>query len=180
MFDWIKDLVVWLRDELKFWVIINHYDRGVRLRLGKHRGGVLTPGIHWRLPVIDEVATVMIKPTTLDLTEQTVTTRNSVQVVIECSVKYEIVDAVIVLLEVHSAVDALADMSKGIIRKIITSHDWPQLNDSALEVEVLKELKKESRKWGIRVVAFNIATLAPMRSIRLLQTSSYKLNETNN
>lgn len=185
MFDWLKDLINWLKDELIPFVIITEYERGVLLRLGKAERveGVYVvrgPGLHWRWPLIDTIITTTVVPTTVDLAEQTVTTRNSVQLVIECSVKYDIIDAAVLLLEVHGAVDALADMSKGIIRRQISALEWPAVNDVSFEKDVLKLINKEAKRWGIRAVAFNVASLAPMRSIRLLQSYAYKNNESTN
>jgi regulator of protease activity HflC (stomatin/prohibitin superfamily) len=192
MFDWIKDLFIWLRDELQLGVTIEHYNRGVRLRLGKHirpgikffkwrlfklSGKVMKPGWHWKLPFIDDINTVMVKTTTMDLSEQTVTTRNSVQLVIEAAVKYDVSNPVKLMLEVGSATDALADMSKGIIRNTLVHADWPQCNGDDYSVELTDRIRTEAAQWGIRVKAVTIISMAPMRSIRLLTSYNYKNNE---
>lgn len=177
MFDWLKDILKEFWTELKPWVVIDHYDRGVRLRLGKYSGKVLDPGPHWKLPFIDEILTVMVKPTTVDLTEQTVTTANNVQLVIEGAVKYEVKDAAKLLLEVNSAVDALADMTKGIIRNTIILDDWPAVNTEDFNELLTAQVQSEAEQWGLNVLQVTIISMAPMRSIRLLQTYAYKQNE---
>ena len=183
MFDWLKELVAWLKEELIPVTVIDEYSRGVRLRWGKAdrdeegKYVILEPGLHWRWPFRDNILTVSVVATTVDLTEQTVTTWNSVQLVIECSVKYKVINAGKLLLEAQNPVDALADMSKGIIRRAIATKEWPSINNLYFEDEIKKLIDKEAKQWGLKCVAFNIATLAPMRSIRLLQTYAYKSNE---
>jgi regulator of protease activity HflC (stomatin/prohibitin superfamily) len=177
MFDWIKDLLKQLWEELIPFVVVNHYDRGVRLRFGKRIGTVIEPGLCWKFPFSDKILTVMVKPTTMDLSEQTITTANNVQVVIEAAIKYEIKDPVKLLLEVNSAVDALADMSKGIIRTVLVAEEWPACNGNKVSQTITKLVNEEAKKWGCAVSVVTISTMAPMRSIRLLQSYAYKSNE---
>jgi regulator of protease activity HflC (stomatin/prohibitin superfamily) len=192
---WLWDILKEFYYDLLFWVTINHYDRGVRLRVGKHirpgikvfrwrigklSGEVLKPGFHWKWPFADNILTIMVKPTTLDLTEQSLCTHDGIEVVIECSIKYSVSNPTILLLEVHSATDALADMSKEIIGATMSMYDYNEVRGELREqfkLQVLRKIRDEARKWGIRVSTFNIATLSRMRSIRLIQTSSTKQGE---
>jgi membrane protease subunit HflC len=148
-------------------VVIPHYDRGVRLRLGKPRG-VLEPGLHYKIPFADTILTHMVKATTLNLSEQTITTRDGQSIVIRSVIKYEVSDVETLLLEVSNAVDALSDIVQGIIRDKIIEKDWSELNTSALTGEISRASKAEARKWGITILQITITDLALMRSIRLL------------
>jgi regulator of protease activity HflC (stomatin/prohibitin superfamily) len=199
MFDKLIEILQAIREKVSLWEKINHYDRGVRLRGGKFKrpgitipywrgksitlfklsGKVLEPGIHWKLPVFDDIITTMVMPTTVDLTEQSLTTRNGRELVIECSVKYSVSKPDVVLLECYGAVNALTDMSKDIVRSVIAREDWPLVDEYKLKRRILNLLKREAKRWGIRVIAFNIASLAPMRSVRVLMTQGYKNNEIN-
>lgn len=177
MLDWLKQLIQEFWEQIRPWIVIDAYERGVCLRLGKYTGRVLEPGFHWKYPFADNILTVLWVPTTLDLSEQTVTTGNDMQLVIEATVKFEVDDAVKFLLEVNSAADALADMAKGIIRRCAVQSTWPETNGEDFEKEVNRKVKAEAKKWGLKVYEVSIVSMAPMRSIRLLQTNSYKQTE---
>ncbi|HEY0751365.1 MAG TPA: SPFH domain-containing protein [Chitinophagaceae bacterium] len=174
MFEWLKELAQKLWEYLRFWYTIYEYERGVLLRLGRRHGGVRTPGFYFKLPFFDDVLSTQVVPTTLDLSEQTITTKDGTQLVVESTVKYEVEDAVKLLLEVRSAADALADMAKGIIRREAVQSEWPDTNSDEFERVINRKIKLEAKKWGLKVHEVSITSMAPMLSIRLLQTSSWK------
>lgn len=192
MFDWLKELVQLLWKHLVPFFVLDQYEGGVRLRLGKHiRPGVrvwrwhlfklagkpLGPGLYLKWPIIDEAVYTQVVPSTIDLSEQTVTTANGVQIVIESSLKFEVKDVVKLLLEVSNATEAVADMAKGIIRRCATQSNWPDMNGEDFDKLVNRKVKAEAKRWGLEVHEVVISTMAPMRSIRLLQTTSNKLTE---
>jgi regulator of protease activity HflC (stomatin/prohibitin superfamily) len=153
---------------------VEPYEAAVRVRLGRLHGGVLTNGFHWKIPLADKVTAINIAVTTLDLSEQTVTTANGVQLVIESAVKYEVTDPVKAILEVFEVAGSIADMSKGIIRSCAVASDWPLTNGEDFEKEVNRRIKLECKKWGIKVHTVSIISLGAMKSIRLIQTTSTK------
>lgn len=186
MLDWLKEILEKVWDYAKCWQVIDPFEGGVRLRAGKHirsglfkrfgymSGAALGPGFHWKIPFIDSILVSSVVPTTIDLSEQTVTTRDERQLVIEATVKYEVDDVVKLLLEVKSAADALADMAKGIIRREAVQSVWPDVNGEDFEKTINRKIKLEAKMWGIKVHTVSIVSMAEMLSVRLLQTNSWK------
>lgn len=72
--------------------IINQYERGVILRLGKY-SRTLTPGFRIIIPYIDKMIKVDIRTTPMDIPKQEVITRDNVTVnvdaVVYAAVRYE-------------------------------------------------------------------------------------------
>lgn len=167
MLDRLIDLLLNFLDDTLPFIVIPHYDMGVRLRFGIPKG-VLEPGFHWKLPFADQILSHMVKATTLNLSEQTITTKDGQSVVIRTVIKYEISDVETLLLEVSNAVDALSDIVQGIIRDKIVERDWKDCNNDELSVAISRQSKIEARKWGITILQITITDLALMRSIRLL------------
>lgn len=169
-----------LGKELYPFEVIEHYNRGVRLRFGKAKVDkegkvkVLGPGLHWRIPFVDVISTHMIKPTTMDLSEQTITTRDGQSVVVRGVLKYEVHDVATLLLEVDSPAAAVADMSMGIIRDALVERDWAECNDPALPGQIAIKIRREAKKWGINVLQLTLTDLSIMRSIRLMNSYSEK------
>lgn len=167
MLDKLLDLFLQFIDDLLPWQVIPYYDRGVRLRLGKPKG-VLNFGFHWKIPFADQILTHMVKPTTLNLDEQSVTTKDGMGVVLKTAIKYEIENVEKLLLETNSATDALSDMVQGIIRNKIINKNWSECNDATFTNEILKASKVEAKKWGISILEVTLTDLGLMRSIRIL------------
>jgi regulator of protease activity HflC (stomatin/prohibitin superfamily) len=163
-----KLLEVW--DQLMPFFVIDYYDRGVRKRMGIPKG-VLQPGFHWKVPFADEILTCMVKATTLNTTEQSLTTADNISIVIRAALKYEIEDVETVLLEVNSPKDALSDMVQGIIASKVMSRAWAECTVDSLLPEISRSVKLESKRWGIKVISVVITDLAIMKSIRLLNTT---------
>ena len=168
MLDKLIDLIIeFLADILPFQVI-PHYDRGVRLRLGKPCGKELEPGLHWKIPFADNILSHMVKATTINLLEQTVTTKDYKSIVVKAVMKYEVSDVSTLLLEVNSAADALTDMVQGIIRDKIIDKNWNECNTQVLISEISKRAKGEVKKWGLMILEITLTDLVEMKSIRLL------------
>lgn len=170
MLDKLIDIILQVIDDLVPWVVIPHYDRGVRLRLGKLRGGVMDCGFHWKIPFADQIQTHMVMPTTMNLSEQSVVTLDGTAVVVKAVIKYEVEDVQRLLLEVNSASDALSDMAQGIIRDKLIETAWSDCNNAKLTSDISRAIKMESKKWGIKVLTVILTDLSPMRSIRLLNS----------
>lgn len=191
--QWLVDLIIYLRDALKPFEVIDHYDRGVRLRLGKpmrdnphkkwkqklkfaFRGDpnekikIYEPGFYWKIPFADDFNTHMVKITTMDLSEQTITTKDNISIVARGILKYEVENVATLLLEVDDPAAAVVDMSMGILREVLMEKNWSECNDPKLGKEVARRIRVEAKKWGIKVEEFTLTDLAQMRSIRLLGT----------
>ncbi len=108
----------------------------------------------------------------MNLTEQSVTTKDNVAVVVKAVIKYEISDIEKLLLEVNDPVDAISDMTQGIIREKIINRNYVECNDGVLTSEILRSAKIEAKKWGISILDITLTDLAQMRSIRLLNTTN--------
>lgn len=171
MIDRLIDVILQFADNIKFWQIVDHYEKGVRLRFGNYVGDVLGPGYHWKLPFADAILTIMIKMTTMRLPEQTVTTLDGKVVVVKAIIKYEISDAAKILLEVNDAIDAVADMAQGIVREKIIVANYEDCNNIMFGNEITKKVRAEAKKWGIEVEVVTITDFGRMTSIRLLNTA---------
>jgi regulator of protease activity HflC (stomatin/prohibitin superfamily) len=128
MFDKLIELLSewWL--QITPFVIIRDYEEAVLLRFGKFKS-VLKPGIHFKLPLFDEVIDQHVVVTTLSLDAQSLYTKDKQNIVVKGVIKYKISDVKIFLLEVFDAQDALSDMSQSIIKNIIMSMTMDECTD---------------------------------------------------
>ena len=118
MFDKLIEIIShwWL--QLVPFVIIREYEEAVLLRFGMFNR-VMLAGIHFKIPLIDEVLDQHVVVTTLSLDAQSLYTKDKQNIVVKAVIKYKISDVKTFLLEVYDAQDALSDMSQSIIKNVI-------------------------------------------------------------
>ena len=167
MFDKLVELLTSWWIELKPLVIIRDYEEAVLLRFGKFKR-LLKPGIHFKIPMFDEVIDQHVVVTTLSLDAQSLYTKDKQNIVVKGLIKYKIADVKTFLLEVYDAQDAISDMSQSIIKNVIMSMSLEECTDMELDNTLTKKVRVEARKWGVEVQQVTLTDIAPIRSIRLI------------
>lgn len=147
--------------------MINQTDEGVRLRLGKFRS-VLKPGFHWKISFADEILSHSVLWTTYSVPAQSLTTKDGKDVVVKSVIKYRVVDIQTFLLEVWDAIDAISDMTQGIVFDIVKDKTWEELQTIDLKPLITRKARLEAKRWGIEIETVTLSDLAKIRSIRLL------------
>lgn len=152
-------------------MIVEQYNGAVRLRNGIFKE-VLTPGAHWKWPVIDSIIDCSIVPTTMRLPPQSLHPKKdgdiTVGVVVEVVLKYRVSDVKLFLLGVNDAIDALADMAQGIVMTTLTTRTWSEIRETDMDSVITKEIRKEAKRWGIEVEKATITTLSETQSVRVI------------
>lgn len=167
MFDKLIDLIVqWISDFLPV-VIIPSYEEGVRLSFGKFKK-VLRPGMHFKIPLVDEILRHHVVVTTLSLPAQSLYTVDKQNFVVKGVIKYKIADVKTFLLEVYDAQDALSDMTLSIIKNIVISLPAEKCIDPELDNLLTKKARVEAKKWGVDIQQVTLTDVAPIKSFRLI------------
>jgi membrane protease subunit HflK len=131
----LDSLIQWLTsiiEDVSPFFIVKEYEKGIQLRFGKFLRN-LEPGMYLKIPFIDEVLTQHVVLTTLSLPAQSLVTSDNKNIVVEAMVKYKIIDTKVFLLEVYDSVDAVSDISQGIIKELIMSSTWEECRDNELD-----------------------------------------------
>src|SRR5687768_3735103 len=137
MFDKLIDFLISIIELFRFFWVIRTWERGIVLRFGKWTEEVLQPGFHFILPfAIDEVHTINILPTVVELDPQTIVTKDKVVVVVQALVKYEVVKPEVCLIEVANELDALKEFTQGAIHSVIVNEDYSTANVKDIESKI--------------------------------------------
>lgn len=163
-FEWLK--TVW--DRVTFWIVIDEYDRGLILRLGKF-AKELEPGISFKFPLIDKVLSATVVIATMKLPPQTIHTYDGEQITLIAIIKYSIDQIKPYLLEIVDREDVLGDVGPCIIKDIINSTNY-KIVARGIETKVKKRLKSEVGKYGFNIHKITFATQAKIKTIRLITT----------
>jgi regulator of protease activity HflC (stomatin/prohibitin superfamily) len=167
MFDRLIDLIGnWIEKLLPFFIVMD-YEEAVILRFGKfHR--VAKPGLHFRIPFVDEPMTNHVVVTTLSLPPQSLYTKDKQNIVVKGVIKYRIADVQTFLLEVYDAQDAISDMTQSIIKNVIMDKTMDECIDPEIDNTLAKKARVEAKKWGVEIQQVTLTDLAPIKSFRLI------------
>jgi regulator of protease activity HflC (stomatin/prohibitin superfamily) len=132
--------------------IINQYERGVVLTLGKFTG-IRQPGLRIVIPVIQTIKKVDIRSTPIDVTKQEVITRDNVTVGVDAVVYMRVVDAAKAILETTNYIYATSQFAQAALRDVTGNVELDDLLSKRDEVsqQIKVIVDKQTDAWGIDV-----------------------------
>jgi regulator of protease activity HflC (stomatin/prohibitin superfamily) len=142
-----------------FLIIINQYDRAVVLRLGVYKRQI-RPGIHTRIPLIDNVLVIDIREKVREFNAERMLTKDNVPVTIDAILRYKIIDerANDALLNVENFNEMIKQVSQTTLRNNIGSSLFQEILSKREEINynIKSVISKESFNWGIMVTGVEI------------------------
>jgi regulator of protease activity HflC (stomatin/prohibitin superfamily) len=172
MFEKLIDVVLSFGAQLLPIYVIDAFDEGVLLRFGKFKY-IAKPGLHWKIPFVDQVVTATIVTTTMHLNSQSLTTLDNKNIVLRAVVKYKVKDIEKFILEVMDSRDAIGDVAMGCIREVVMLREWDDLLKNPIDDIITKHVKTECRRWGVEIAKVTLTDLSITRSLRLFNESSF-------
>lgn len=156
--------------------IINQYERGVVLTLGRYTG-TYTPGLRWIFPVIQRMIKVDMRIVTVDIPRQEAITRDNVPVGINAVVYFKVVRAEDAVLKVENYSYAISQYALATLRDIIGGVELDTLlaERKKIATEIKKIVDAETDQWGIDVTAIKIQDIelpASMKRAMAVQAES--------
>ena len=187
MFERIVDFFIAILDWFCFWTVLDEFEEGVVLTLGRPRqkrflglGGsyLLGPGFHFLWPfAIEEVLVDNVVPTTTKLDPQSLTTKDGKSIVISAVITWRIQNIERMLLKVEDAHDALDDVCCGAIGAQVEQATWDEICQPEWSEGLGKEVRKKAMKWGMRIEEVMLADKTKSLSFRLIQNSPVLFDE---
>lgn len=166
MLSWLGTFLEKFWEQLMPCYIVEQYNEAVQLRNGKFIRHV-KKGLWGKIPFTDKIYEHAVIPTTMDLTSQSLVTRDDKNIVVKAIIKYRVYDVKIFLLEVMGAREALEDMTKAIIKKIITALSWEDCKTTDVDNQITIKARNEAKKWGIEIIQVSLTDIGLIWSVRL-------------
>jgi len=137
--------------------IINQYERGVILTLGKYTA-TLEPGIRYVIPIIQRMIRVDIRITTIDIPQQEVITKDNVPVGINAVVYFHVENPANAVLTIQDYTYAVSQYAQTALRDVIGNIDLDFLLTERQQIadQIKKIVDEETDNWGINVTAIKI------------------------
>lgn len=132
--------------------IINQYERGVVLTLGKYTG-IRQPGLRIVIPVFQKLMRVDIRSTPIDVPKQEIITKDNVTVGVDAVVYLRVIEASKAMLETTNYIYATSQFAQAALRDVTGNADLDELLSKREEIsQKIKEIvDSETDKWGIDV-----------------------------
>ena len=132
--------------------VINQYQRGVVLTLGKFTG-LRQPGLRIVIPIIQKMIRVDVRSTPIDIPKQEVITRDNVTANVDAVVYFRVLDAPKAVLETTNYVYATSQFAQAALRDVTGNFELDEILSKREEIsEKIKEIvDAQTSQWGIDV-----------------------------
>ena len=132
--------------------VINQYERGVVLTLGRFTG-IRGPGLRVVVPVFQRIIRVDVRSTPIDVPKQEVITKDNVTVGVDAVVYFKVIDAPKAVLETTNYIYATSQFAQAALRDVTGNVDLDDLLSKREEIsQQIKEIvDRQTDQWGIDV-----------------------------
>jgi regulator of protease activity HflC (stomatin/prohibitin superfamily) len=132
--------------------IINQYERGVILTLGRYSGNKL-PGLRVIVPVFQQMIKVDIRSTPVDVPRQEVITKDNVTINVDAVVYFRVISAEKAVLETNNYLYATAQFAQAALRDVVGNVELDSLlsQREQISLEIKRIVDSETDRWGIDV-----------------------------
>jgi regulator of protease activity HflC (stomatin/prohibitin superfamily) len=132
--------------------VVNQYERGIVLTLGRF-SGIKEPGLRVVVPIIQRMMRVDIRSTPIDVPKQEVITKDNVTVGVDAVVYFRVIDAPKAVLETTNYVYATSQFAQAALRDVAGNADMDELlsNRDVISQKIKEIVDAETDKWGIDV-----------------------------
>jgi regulator of protease activity HflC (stomatin/prohibitin superfamily) len=137
--------------------VLNEYERGVMLSLGRFTG-IKGPGIIVVFPAIQQMRSVDLRVVVLNVPKQDVITRDNVSVKVNAVVYFRVVDPGKAVLQVTNPMEATSQVAQTTLRSVLGQHEMDDLlsQRDKLNADIQVILDQATEAWGIKVANVEI------------------------
>lgn len=156
--------------------IVDQYERGVVLTLGKY-SGTRTPGLTWIFIGVQKMTKVDLRITTTDIPQQEVITKDNVPVGINAVVYFQVQSAEKAILNIKDYTLAVSQYAQAALRDVIGGIELDPLLSEREQIseEIQKIVVQATESWGISVTDIKIQDIelpADMKRVMAKQAES--------
>jgi regulator of protease activity HflC (stomatin/prohibitin superfamily) len=132
--------------------VINQYERGVILTLGRF-SGIRNPGLRIVVPIFQRLIRVDMRSTPIDVPKQEVITKDNVTVGVDAVVYFRVIDAPKAVLETTNYIYATSQFAQAALRDVAGNADLDELlsKRDVISQQIKEIVDAQTDQWGIDV-----------------------------
>jgi regulator of protease activity HflC (stomatin/prohibitin superfamily) len=137
--------------------VVQEYERGVVLRLGKY-SGLKQAGLVWLVPFLDRMIKVDLRVVARDVPSQDVITRDNVSLKVNAVIYFRVVQPEKAILQVENFLYATSMIAQTTLRSQLGQHEMDQLlsDRDRINHELQKSIDTLTEPWGVKVSAVEV------------------------
>ena len=176
MTTWLTTIFHAMSQPLKWWVVVAPWEQGIRVRLGK-RATRLSPGIHFRIPFLDQVFVQSTRLRIVTSGTRTLSTSDSKVVSVNVGIKFAIRDIKRLYNTVANPEMTLLNHVSSLVAEYIFKTNSKDLSPADLQNYVSDNMGDDD--WGLCDVSAHIIDFALTRTYRLIGNDWERTTEFN-
>lgn len=165
----IRELLDYILNVFKFWIIVQPWEQAVRTRFGKNKK-ILYGDTHFRIPFMDAFYVQCTRLRVANMPMQNLTTKDFKTITLNGSIGYSITNIGTLYDTMYEPESTITGIAMGAIADYIYSHTSLEINTDEVEKAVLINLNLT--KYGISVSYYKLINFAVVRTYRLIQDQS--------
>jgi len=132
--------------------VINQYQRGVVLTLGRFTG-IRNPGLRIVIPIFQTITRVDVRSTPIDVPKQEVITKDNVTANVDAVVYFRVLDPAKAVLETTNYVYATSQFAQAALRDITGNFELDELlsKREVISQKIKEIVDSQTSQWGIDV-----------------------------
>src|SRR5512137_1208357 len=137
--------------------IVNEYEQGVVLRLGRFVG-LRTAGLKWIIPFVDRMIIIDMRVTAEQVPPQDVITRDNVSVKVNAVIYFRVVQADRAFLQVTDFLFATSQFAQTTLRSVLGQVDMDDLlsQRDKINLRLQEIIDRHTEPWGVKVTAVEV------------------------
>jgi len=156
--------------------IVNQYERGVILTLGKY-SSTRQPGLTWIFPGIQQMSKVDMRIITTNIPQQEVITKDNVPVGTNAVVYFRVDSAEKAILDIENFSKAVREYAQAALRDVIGGIELDTLLAEREKIadEITKIVDEATEAWGVKITDIKIQDIelpADMKRVMAKQAES--------
>ena len=150
-------------------------ERGIKFCLWS-KVKVLEPGVYLYIPLFHKVEIKTVSTRSVNLKRQSLITKDKVEILVESSCFFEIVDIKKALVDNHDIRDIIEDLVLSNIKSCILENDLDYIlfNQKEIEEGILKKAGEYEEKTGVKLGSIRITDVAPCVHLNNIKNITYR------
>lgn len=166
----VKELLEYIFNIFKIWVIVQPWQQGIRVRFGKNKK-LLNPGIHFKIPYFDSVYVQETRMRMVNIPIQTVTCSDKNTVTLSGTLGYSISNIETLYSTLYHPESTIISICMAMVTDYISKVELGSITLDNIEEYVLEELQKVD--YGLRFERFEITNFASVKTFRIIKDDSW-------
>ncbi len=147
-------VVLWVFMGLR---LVNEYEQGVVLRLGRYVG-LKTAGLKWIIPFVDRMMIIDMRVTAEQVPPQDVISRDNVSLKVNAVIYFRVVQADRAFLQVTDFLFATSQFAQTTLRSVLGQVDLDDLLSQRDKInrQLQEIIDRHTEPWGVKVTAVEV------------------------